>query len=62
MNTRKIRCGVANKLLNVCKSAICKTKYLQVELIEQVFREGKDIDKILWERKILAGATIYFIT
>ena len=28
MNNRKIRCGVANKLLNVCKSAICQTKYL----------------------------------
>ena len=26
INTGKIRCGVANHLLNICKSAICKTE------------------------------------
>ena len=57
INTVKIRCGVANHLLNVCKSAICKMEYLQVQLIEPVFaRKGEDIDKILWDRKkILEG-------
>ena len=33
INTGKIRCGVAIHLLNVCKSATCKTEYLQVQLI-----------------------------
>ena len=52
INTGKIRCGVTSYLLNVCKSVTCKTKYLQVQLIEHVFaREGEDIDKVLWERK-----------
>ena len=38
VNTGKVRCGVANHLLNVCKS-----EYLQVQLIEQVFaRKGED--------------------
>ena len=38
VNTSKVRCGVANHLLNVCKS-----EYLQVQLIEQVFaRKGED--------------------
>ena len=36
IDTSNIRCGVANQLLNVCKSAICKTEYLQVQLIKQV--------------------------
>ena len=30
INTGKVMCGVANHLLNVCKSAITKTEYLQV--------------------------------
>ena len=37
---------------NVFKSATCKTEYLQMQLIEDVFvREGEDVDKVLWERK-----------
>ena len=52
INTGKIRCGVANHLRNVCKSATCKIEYLQVQLIEHVLvREGEDADKVLWERK-----------
>ena len=31
--TGNIRCRVASHLLNVCKSAICKTEYLQMQLI-----------------------------
>ena len=51
-NTSKISCGVASHLLNVCKSAACKTEYLQAQLIEHVFvREGQDVDKVLWERE-----------
>ena len=46
INTDKVRCGVANHLLNVCKSAICKMEF------EQVFpRKGENIDRILWERE-----------
>ena len=49
INTGKIRCGVTSHLLNVYKSATCKTEYLQVQLIEHVLvREGEDADKVLW--------------
>ena len=52
INTGKVRCGVANHLLNVCKSTICKTDYLEAQLIEQGFaRKGEDSDKILCERE-----------
>ena len=52
INTGKIRCGVANQLLNVCIFAIGKMEYLQIQLIEQVVaKDGEDIDKILWERE-----------
>ena len=50
--TGKIRCGVASHFLNVCKSATCKTEYLQVQLVEHAFvREGEDADKELWQRE-----------
>ena len=50
--TANIRCGVASHLANVCKSAKCKTEYLQVQLIEHVLvTEGEDADKVLWERE-----------
>ena len=49
INTGKNRCGVTSHLLNVYKSATCKTEYLQVQLIEHVLvREGEDADKVLW--------------
>ena len=49
INTGKIRRGVTSHLLNVYKSATCKTEYLQVQLIEHVLvREGEDADKVLW--------------
>ena len=52
INTSKIRFGVASHLVYVCKSATCKTEYLQVQLIEHVLvREGEDADKVLWERE-----------
>ena len=52
INTDKIRCAVVSYLLNVCNSATCKTKNLQVQLTEHAFvREGEDIEKVLWERE-----------
>ena len=49
INTGKNRCGVTSHLLNVYKSATCKTEYLQVQLIEHVLvSEGEDADKVLW--------------
>ena len=62
-NTGKVSCGVANHLLNVCKSAISKTEYLQVQSIEQVFaRKGADTDKILWEKEKYWQAQLFTLT
>ena len=36
INTGKVRCGVANHLLNVCHSEGNRFEYLQIQLIEQV--------------------------
>ena len=46
INTDRVRCGVANHLLNVCKSAIYKMEFEQV-----LPRKGENIDKILWKRE-----------
>ena len=63
INTGKVRCGVPNHLLSVRKSAICKTEYLQVQLIKQIFaRKGEDIDKILWEREKYWKAQLFTLT
>ena len=36
--------------MNVCKSATCKTEYLQVQLIEYVVvSEGEDADEVMME-------------
>ena len=52
INTGKIRCGVANHLLNVCRSSTSKFEYLQVQLIEKVsVQNDDDIDKVLRERE-----------
>ena len=60
INTGKIRCGVASHLLNLCKSATCKTEYLQVQLIEYVFvREGEDVGKVLWEKEKYCQAQLF---
>ena len=41
---------MASHLLNICKSAKCKTEYVQVKFTEHVFEgEGEDADKVLWE-------------
>ena len=63
INTGKTRCGVAGHLLNVCKSATCKTEYLQVQLIEHVLvREGEDADKVLWETEKYWQAQLFTLT
>ena len=63
VNTGKVRCGVASHLSSVCKSAICKTEYLQVQLNEQDFaREGEDIVKILWESGKYWQAQLFTLT
>ena len=63
VNIGKRRCGVANHLINVCKSAICKMEYLQVQLIEHaVAREGEDIDKIFWESVKYCQVQLFTLT
>ena len=37
INSVKLKCGVANHLLNVCRSCASKFQYLQVQLKEEVF-------------------------
>ena len=37
LNTGKVRCGVANHLLNFCRSSASKFEYLQIQLIEKKF-------------------------
>ena len=52
INTGKVRCGVANHLLNVCRSSASKSEYLQAQLIEKVsVQNDDDIDKVLRERQ-----------
>ena len=60
INTGKIRCGVANHLLNVCHSSASKFEYLQLQLIEKVsVQNDGDNGSFVGKRKILAGAIIY---
>ena len=52
INTGKVRCGVANHLLNVCRSSASKFEYLQAQLTEKAsVQNDDDIDKVLWERE-----------
>ena len=60
INTGKIRCGVASRLLNVCKSASCKTEYLQVYLIQHVF--VRDGEGFVGKEKYIGSAILYFNT
>ena len=63
INTSKIRCGVASHLLNVCKSATCKTEYLQIQLTEHVLvTEGEYADKVLWESEKHWQAQLFILT
>ena len=63
INTRKIRCGIANHLLNVCCSSFSKFEFLQVQLIEQVFiKDGQDIEKVLWLREKFWQAQLFTLS
>ena len=63
INTGKVRCGVANHLLNVCHSEGNKFEYLQIQLIEKVsVNNCKNIDKMLWERKKYWQAQLFTLT
>ena len=42
INTGKMRCVVANHLLNVCRSSTSNFEYLQVQLIEKVSVQNDD--------------------
>ena len=61
INTGRIRYGVANHHLNVCKSAMCKMKCLQVnKLIKLLLERVKIFIKFYGKLTILAGATLYY--
>ena len=63
ISTGKVRCGVANYLLNVCHSEGNKFEYLQIQLIEQVsVNNTKNIDKMLWEREKYWQAQLFTLT
>ena len=62
-NTGKVRCEVANHLLNVCHSEGNKFEYLQIQLMEQVsVNNSKNIDKMLWERVKYWQAQLFTLT
>ena len=63
ITTGEIRCGVANNLLNVCRSSASKFEYLQVQLIEKVsVQNDDDIDKVLWEREKYWQAQLFTLS
>ena len=63
INTGKVRCGVANHLLNVCRSSTSKFEYLQVQLIEKVSVQNyDDIDKVLRERQSYWQMQLFTLT
>ena len=60
INAGKIRCGVANHFLTVCRSSTSKFEYFQLQLIEKVsVQNDDDNDSFVEKRKILARAIIY---
>ena len=63
INTGKIRRGVANHVLIVCRSSASKFEYLQVQLIEKFSVENNDdIDKVLWEREKYWQAQLFTLS
>ena len=63
LNTGKIRCGVANHLLNVCCTSTSKFEYLQVQLIKSVSVQNHyDIDKVLRERQNYWQAQLFTLS
>ena len=63
INTGKMRCVVANHLLNVCRSSTSNFEYLQVQLIEKVsVQNDDDIDKVLWKREKHRQAQLFTLS
>ena len=58
VNTSKVRCGIANHLLNVCRSSASKFEYLEVQLKVSV-QNDDDIDTFFWEREKYWQAKIF---
>ena len=60
INTGKVRCGVANHLLNVCRSSASKFEYLQVQLTENFLCKMMTIlTKFSGKERILASTIFY---
>ena len=63
INTGKLRCGVANHLLNVYHSSTSKFEYLQLQLIEKIsVQNDDDIDKVLREREKYWQAQLFMLS
>ena len=63
MNTGKVRCGVVNHLLDVCRSSTGKFEYLQVQLIEKVsVQNDVNTDKFFWEREKYWQAQLFSLS
>ena len=61
INTGKIMCGVASRLLDVCPSSASKLEYLQVQLenVSVYTKWSQYWQSFVGKRKILARAIIY---
>ena len=63
INNEKVRCGVANHLINVCRSPASKLEYLQLQLIEKVsVQNDDDSNKVLWGREKYWQAQIFTLS
>ena len=63
INSVKLKCGVTNHLLNVCRSSASKFQYLQVQLIKNVSVQNDDgIEKVLWEREKYWPAKLFTLS
>ena len=63
IKTGKIRCGLANHLLNFCCSSTSKFENLQVQLIVKVsVQNDDDINKVLWEREKYWQAQLFTLS
>ena len=62
-NTGRVRCDVANHLLNVCCFSASKFENLQVLLIEKAsVQNDDDINKVFWETKKYWQAQLFTLS
>ena len=62
-NTGRVRCDVANHLLNVSCFSASKFEYLQVLLIEKAsVQNDDDINKVFWETKKYWQAQLFTLS